>query len=227
MTAPKPFDDAERYMEEIRLLIPGYYALHAMVPAVLGAAVAPIERVLAVGCGPALEAVAIARAFPGCVVDAIDPSPAMAEAARRTVAAAAMEEAIVVHAATLAELRIDRPYDAAIVLLVGHLIPDDGARASFLRDLGRAVRPRGVVVLAELEDVGPARALLTEAHLRCSHAAGVLDERLETMRERLTSGFHAITRERLVTLLDDAGLSVKAELFRAFGIVGLVLERGA
>ncbi|WP_426748620.1 hypothetical protein VZQ01_19345 [Myxococcus faecalis] len=70
-------------------------------------------------------------------------------------------------------------------------------------------------------------AMLGEAHVRCALEAGLPRERAETLRGRLMGGFHLLTRERLDVLLSGAGLKVKAELFRAFGMVGRVLEREA
>ncbi|MCP3063359.1 class I SAM-dependent methyltransferase [Myxococcus sp. K38C18041901] len=225
--AVKRFDDAGQYEREIRQLLPGYDVLHAMPAAVLGAVLAEDSRVLVVGCGPAHEAVALARALPGSLLDALDPSSAMVAAARETVRAARMTERIRVVQADLGGFVLEEHYDAAVVMLVGHMIPDDGAREEFLHQLARALRPGGVAILAELEDTGAAHGVLVDAHMRCALEAGLPRERAETLRGRLMGGFHLLTRERLDVLLAGAGLKVKAELFRAFGMVGRVLEREA
>ncbi|MEM9488371.1 MAG: class I SAM-dependent methyltransferase [Myxococcota bacterium] len=225
MTSAKKFDDADQYEREIRILVPGYDALHAMVPAVLGAALPTCRRVLVVGCGPAHEAVTIAHTLTGCTIDAIDPSPAMADAARATVRDAALTERVRVAAASLHDVGEEGAFDAAVATLVGHFVPDDGKRAEFLGDLARSLRPGGIAVLSEFEDVGPARDWVTEAHLRCSQAAGLPAQRATIMRERLSRGFHGLTRARLGELADAVGLSVTGEFFRSFGFVGLVLRK--
>lgn len=225
MTTPKSFDDVAQYEREIRLLVPGYDLLHTMLPAVLRAAGPKCERLLAIGCGPAHEVVALAHELEGCIIDALDPSPSMIAAARETIEGAGLTERIRTIKSTLADFAVEQPYDAVVALLVGHLIADDGSRARFLDDLSRALHPGGVAVLAELEDTGPAHALLTEAHLRCSRAAGVTPDRIATMRQRLSGRFHAITRARLCELTSRAGLRVNAEFFRSFGFVGLLLDK--
>ncbi|MEM9462931.1 MAG: class I SAM-dependent methyltransferase [Myxococcota bacterium] len=225
MTAPKSFDDVQQYEQEIRRLVPGYDLLHTMLPAVLRATAPECKRVLAIGCGPAREVVTLAHELEGSIIDALDPSPAMVATARKTVEDAGLTERIRIIPHALADFTVERPYDAVVALLVGHLVADDGSRARFLEDLSKALCPGAVAVLAELEDAGPAHALLTEAHLHCSEAAGVDPDRIITMRQRLSGRFHAITRARLAELASGVGLRVNAEFFRSFGFVGLLLER--
>jgi hypothetical protein len=96
----------------------------------------------------------------------------------------------------------------------------------FVRDVARALRPRGGAILVELEDPLEARPFMTDSHVRWSRGMDVAEERLAILRARLTTGFHPLSRARLTSLACDAGLEMKAEFFRALGFVGVELERG-
>jgi tRNA (cmo5U34)-methyltransferase len=226
MSAPKSFDDAGEYEREIRLLVPGYGALHSLLPAVAEPWLAREgARGLSVGCGTGAELVGLLRAHPGCVLDGVDPSAAMCTVTRALLAKERLGDRCTIRQGTLADVE-EAAYDLVAAVLVGHVIRDDGARASFLRDIGRALRPRGGAILVELEDSLGARAYLTDTHVGWSRAMGMTEERLAILRERLTTGFHPLTRARLTSLACDAGLEMKAEFFRALGVIGVVLGRG-
>lgn len=146
-------------------------------------------------------------------------------AAIEHVADASLDARVRVLQASLDELIVERPYDAVVCLLVGHVIPDDGGRARFLAGIADALAPGGVAVLAELGDDGAPRALLTRAHLQWASAAGVSGERLELMERRLGGGFHLLPRGRFDGLCAAAGLRHRADFFRALGVFGVVVEK--
>ncbi|MEC9396053.1 MAG: class I SAM-dependent methyltransferase [Myxococcota bacterium] len=225
MAPPKSFEDAERYTREIRPLIPGYDLIHAMIPPLLHPHLS-VEgsRLLVVGCGPGVELVALGERFPGCSIDALEPSENMLGLARDAVARAGIEDRVALHAMRLDAFSSTEPYDAIIAVLVGHLLPDNGERAAFARQLGALLSPSGALLLVDLEAHRDARALMTEAHLRYSAGQGLSEERCELMRERLDTGFHILTRNRHEEILWLARLEVQAEFFRAFGVVGLLVR---
>lgn len=138
--------DAARYELEIRQVVPGYDLLHRLAPTLLRTLLPSSARVLSLGCGPGRELLALGAAGPEWEIDACEPAPAMLAAAREHVALAPRE------------LR-DRirfcsepapSYDAALALLVGHLVPDDGERLDFLRRLASSLAPGGYLLCAEL-----------------------------------------------------------------------------
>ncbi|WP_428267797.1 class I SAM-dependent methyltransferase [Haliangium sp.] len=225
--AIKHFPDAAKYQGEIRRLVPGYDALHAMWPALLPVALgSPAEaRVLFVGAGPGDEVVALAQAQPGWVIDALEPSPSMAAAARMAVESRDLTGRVRVHEVAMAGFEPTGEYDAVVTLLVGHFVADDGARAGFVDRIARALRPGGVAVLAEIEDDGQARQLMAAAHVAWARGAGLSEDRLEDMSSRLDHGFHMLTRDRLEELLRQAGLRHVVEFFRCFGVVGRLLDK--
>jgi len=228
MSAPtaKSFDDASAYDAEIRLLVPGYDLLHALVPHVLTAHLGDTDaRILVVGCGTGHELVTLASQSHRWTLDAIDTSPMMARAAARAVAERELEDRVHVRCCDLDEYVWQAPYDAVVALLVSHFIPDDGARAAFMTTVARALRYAGVALVAEIVDDGVLRPAMIRAQLAWSYDAGVSRQRITVMEQRLDSGFIALTRARLREILDAAGLQIQGEFFRALGLAGMVLTK--
>ncbi|RAL25159.1 hypothetical protein DL240_02815 [Lujinxingia litoralis] len=225
MTRPKSFDDATRYERQIRALVPGYDVLHAVIPAMLRAACTNPRRILVVGCGTGTEAIAVARTFAGCEVDCVDPSSEMIEHAATAIRKAGLESRVRVNACELNRFVVEQPYDAVVSTLVGHLIPDDGARASFLCDIAGAMAHGASALVTEIECSTHEGSLLVDAHLKCSSASGVSADRLELLKARLTHGFHMLERSRFEELAGAAHMQVHEEFFRCFNVVGRRLVR--
>lgn len=226
MSQPKTFDDAGGYERDIRVLVPGYDVLHVAIPAMLRASRELIRRVLVVGCGTGREAIAIARALEGCELDCVDPSRAMIEHARQTFHDVGLASRIRARACSLGEFAVERPYDAIVSTLVGHFIPDDGARAAFFEDIGTALRPGGIAVLTELERSPQGDTTLLEAHVECSRMLGAGDDQIATLHQRLSRDFHSLERERWLELAAAARLYPGGEFFRCFDAVGLWFVKG-
>jgi SAM-dependent methyltransferase len=109
---------------------------------------APGQRVLDVGCGPgALTAQLVAR-LGAQHVTAVDPSPSFVEAARERF------PDVDVQLAAAEDLRFaDETFDAAMAQLVVHFMKDPVAG---LREMGRVVRPDGVVAACVWDHAGGA-----------------------------------------------------------------------
>ncbi len=217
----KRFDDAAAYSAEIRRLVPGYELVHALTLAALSTLVPPNARVLVVGCGPGEELVELARAHPGWVFDALEPSQAMADAAARAVAEAGLGAQVSVHNRALGPSNgVKR--DAALCLLVAHVIPDDGARERFWNDLGDSLRPNGCLALAEIEQTSA-----TTQAIWCEWAAlqGCDASRVAVLAERLERGFVTLPAARTRALAAGAGFVHERALVRALGVVADVWRR--
>lgn len=224
---PKRFDDVEQYESEIPLLVPGYELLHELVPILVAAHLHGREaRGLVVGCGPGRELVALTRQVEGLRLEGIDPSPSMVAAAERNAAFADLEGRVHVYRATLLEYAAaPSSYDVVVATLVSHFVPDDGARLAFFTKIGALLRPGGLSLVTDLADDGDLGTLLREAQVAWAVDAGIAIERATTMRQRLTSGFAALTADRLRAIALEAGLEVRGEFFRSFGVVGTALTK--
>lgn len=226
MTNPKRFDDVARYQREILTLVPGYEALHEAWRAILRVALSdPAARILFVGSGPGTEVVSLACDHPSYTIDAIDPTPAMAAAARHAVSLAGASERVRVFETALANYQSAQPYHAVVAVLVGHFIADDGARALFMKRLAHVVTDGGTIILVDIEHSGPLQDSFVDAHVAWSLGKGLNPQRAHVLRQRLLCDFHCLKPRRVDELLASSGLRQVAEFFRCFGIVGRWLEK--
>lgn len=212
------------YDADIRHVVPGYELLHTLVGPVLASFLGASARILVVGCGTGREVVTIARTQPHWQVDAIDTSLAMAEASRNAADRAGVGSRVRVFTRALAE-HPEHDYDGIVCLLVGHFVPDDGRRLTFLGDLGSRLRARGVLLLAELVDDGELRTALHQSTLGWAQSAGASSERVALLSRRLESGITPLTTDRLSGLAISVSLTVRGAFFRALGFAGHILVK--
>lgn len=219
----KSFADPQRYLAEIRQLVPGYDALQESIGPVGATWVETEEaRVLVVGCGPGQEIVNLANVNPRWMIDAIDPEPKMVAGALEVVRRTGLDDRVSVRRCTLSEATVDDRYDLTVCLLVGHLIADDGERETFVSDLARSLRPGGVLILAELVDRQGEHSLHSNAHLLWAQSAGLSEGRCGILDARLNGGFAMLNRARLDHLLETARVRGITEFFLCLTVVGLV-----
>ena len=209
----KTFDDGATYLDEIQKLVPGHALFQELVVATL-VAHTPTDGVLGVvGPGPGSELVDLAHALPGWSLEAIEPAPAMAASACARIREAGLDERIQVYPRPLQPEM--GSWDAAVCILVAHLIPDDGARAGFWSALGTCVRPGGLLLTAEIEAVDEP----TRATWDAWAAARGLDETRRTrLRERLSGGFACLPGHRTAILAESAGFLAEARIASALGV---------
>jgi tRNA (cmo5U34)-methyltransferase len=213
----KSFDSGERYNAEISRLVPGYPHLHSMLPMVLEAHVPREGRILVVGCGTGHELVSLARAFPDCVIDGVDPSEAMVRAARSALREAGVVGQVEVECSDSAT---GRDYDVVLAVLVGHLIPfENGRRRDFYAKSAKALVTGGRAIFVEpirrddYEEQG-------EAHVAWSRENGLSPDRLEELRARMSSGFYVLSPETREELMSAAGFAPPRSFFQSFSIEG-------
>lgn len=121
-------------------------------------------------------------------------------------------------------------FDGALAVLVLQGLPDDGSKLRFLTALARSLRPGGQVLLVDLMQ-GEKSALqdqLAAARLAFQRAAGPLDGDTSANDEPLrglTEAVHPIGSSRLAALVEAAGFSDPAPVFRALDYEGVLLQR--
>ncbi|MAA98784.1 MAG: methyltransferase type 12 [Stappia sp.] len=215
-----PDHAAEDYDERIARLVPGYGLAIGLMAHVLAARRPRPARVLVAGCGTGAEILAGAALLADTRFTAVEPSAGMLETARRKARAEGVEGRIDFHRDML-ENTPEAPHDAAMLSLVLHFLPDDGAKRDLLRAIAARLRTGGqlllVDALAPQEDDAPLRDWLQGR----GHAPAAAEAVVGRMRET----WHRIPRDRLVRLLEDAGFRVTAPFFQAFDYLGLEARR--
>jgi tRNA (cmo5U34)-methyltransferase len=236
---------AARYDRIAQLLIPGYSSLARLGVALLATSplgATPGASILVAGCGTGAELLEARRQRPDWRLTAIDPSPGMLAAARERLASepgnrgegnrgdGSGGDGIRWQDTRLEDLDPTTGFDGALAVLVLQGLPDDGSKLRFLTALARSLRPGGQVLLVDLMQ-GEKSALqdqLAAARLAFQRAAGPLDGETSANDEPLrglTEAVHPIGSSRLAALVEAAGFSDPAPVFRALDYEGVLLQR--
>ncbi len=232
---------AARYDRIAQLLIPGYSSLARLGVALL--ATSPLgatsgASILVAGCGTGAELLEARRQRPDWHLTAIDPSEAMLEAARERLSSEGLDgdEGIQWQATRLEDLEtpsLARPatgFDGALAVLVLQGLPDDGSKLRFLTALSGSLRPGGQVLLVDLMqgEKSSLQKQLAAARLAFQRAAGPVpgvDKANDGSLHGLTEAVHPIGSSRLASLVEAAGFSDPAPVFRALDYEGVLLQR--
>ena len=197
--APQPFgaQHAANYDARWAPLAPLRDSLHLQMRFILQELPAS-ARVLCVGAGTGAELLALAASFPGWRFVAVDPSTPMLEVCRRKAAEAGIAARCEFHAGFVHELPLGEPLDAATAILVSQFITDRAQRIQFFGELAQRLRPRGVLITADLTSAPPGRhePLLGVWQHMMRHV-GASEDQLQAM---------LATYGREVALLPEAGL---------------------
>jgi demethylmenaquinone methyltransferase/2-methoxy-6-polyprenyl-1,4-benzoquinol methylase len=117
-------------------------------------------RYLDVGCGTADVAIEILRQCPGCRVVGIDPAGGMLDIGRRKLAAASLSDRASLQTGNVVSLPLEsHTFDAAIAAFCLRNVTD---RVAALAEMGRVVRPGGLVMILEL--TRPRKRLMRLGH---------------------------------------------------------------
>lgn len=136
--------DVTSYVRDTPGKVPGLADLHRMVTLLLSERAGQAAHILVVGAGGGMELNAMAQARPDWQFTGVDPSPAMLDVARKTVAPHADRIALL-------EGTVDQapsgPFDGATCLLTLHFLGKD-ERLHLLTGIRQRLRPGSAVVIA-------------------------------------------------------------------------------
>lgn len=217
----------EGYEALARRVIPGYRTLFPMFTAIIEPELPEGGRVLVVGAGTGIELVTLKRARPDLRLHGVDPSAQMLELARRRVADAGLESGVSFQLGYASDVAERPSFDAATLINVLHFVPDDGGKAALLHDVGRRLRPGAVFVLFDLHgDPG------SEEHERYMPAwrrywkiRGMTGAEMEAFDERIRTGIHFASPERVLALARDAGFTDPQRFFKGMLYGGWTFRR--
>ena len=211
----------------VERLIPGYASLARLSVALLAAsplASARAASVLVAGCGTGAELLEARAQRPDWQLTALDPSEAMLAVARSRVPEPG---AISWQCSTVEAMAAEDCFEGALSVLVLHSLPDDGSKLAFLSALARSLRPGGQLVLVDLmqPERSPLRSQVEEAWLGYQRAGGL--ETAAASNDGVIGAHHPIGDARLTALVEAAGFSDPAPVFRALDFEGFLLQRRA
>ncbi len=202
--------------------VPGLADLHRMTMLLLAEEAPEDAHILVVGAGGGMETKAMAEAQPAWRFTGVDPSPAMLNLARQTLAPVCDR----VH---LIEGTVDQaptgPFDGATCLLTLHHLDRD-ERLRTLKDIRRRLGPGTRLVIAEHSAPGPDPERWITRSVAFSVREGLDWARAaatgRAMMERLT----LLTPAQEEDLLREAGFQDVALYYAAFSFRGWVATAG-
>ncbi len=168
--------------------IPGVPELHARLQA------EPPARVVEIGCGEGVAAVALAQAYPNVRVDGIDLDEASIEAARRHATSAGVADRVTFEVRDVTDASLTGTYDAAFAF---EMIHDLARPIDALRTMRRLTDGRGVCIVADerVDDVFAAPG--DELH-RFMYTASVLHCLPVGMTEQPSAGTGTVIRPSIM-----------------------------
>jgi 2-polyprenyl-3-methyl-5-hydroxy-6-metoxy-1,4-benzoquinol methylase len=107
----------------------------------------PPARVADIGCGAGWSGIAIARAYPGVIVDGFDNDEPSIAAARANAAAAGVSDRVTFHLRDISDSDTSGSYDLVAAFMMVH---DVGRPVDVLRTMRRLAGDRGAVLLMEM-----------------------------------------------------------------------------
>ena len=203
------FTDPERVAKYTTLgpsaFMPGYAGVLQMIGVLLDESVPDDGVVLVVGAGGGLDTKALAKAGPNWRFVGVDPAPAMLELAR-TVVGPEVNARLELIEGVAADAPAG-PFDAATLVLVLGMIPDDGSKLVTLSEIHRRLRPNAPFVLVDRCDDrnSPNFKRNVDRYAAYARASGVDAATVAGAYESQKANAGLVPAERDETLLIESG----------------------
>ena len=216
-----------RYVEQgPPAFMPGHAGVLQMAGVLLAETVPADGQVLVVGAGGGLDTRALARLGPGWRFVGVDPSPQMLDLARAVVGDEVAARLQLIEG-TVADAPAG-PFDAATLILVLGMIPDDGSKLALLEGIARRLRPGAPFVLVDRCDDrdGPNFARNIDRYADYARASGVAAETLASAHDSQKANPGLVPAERNEALLAEAGFTGVEPFYRGMEWRGWVAYAG-
>ena len=211
------------YMEDTPRKVPGLADLHRMAMLLLAEQAPSSAHILVVGAGGGMETRALAKAQPAWRFTGVDPSPAMLDLARRTLAP-------VIDRVELLEGMIDQapagPFDGATCILTLHHIDRD-ERLRTLREIRQRLKPGANLVVAEHAAPSPDPVRWMTRSVAFGDRTGLDWDKAAATAKVMTERLPLLSPFEGEDVLRAAGFSDVAMFYAAFSFRGWVATAGA
>ncbi len=219
MTA-QHFDEARaaRYDRKIRLLTPGYEALHSMTNHLLRSLLPAEARLLVVGAGTGMEIITCWRSNPRWRFTAVEPSAEMLARCQNNITAAGLRDRVQLHCGVTETLPEAKPFDAAISVFVSHFIQDEADRRRYFTGIAQRLRAGAPFVVADLhgDTASEPFSVLLAAWRDLYAGAGVGVEEVGAAFGHIQRDLSFVSESRLAQLLRESGFGDAVAFYRAF-----------
>ena len=206
------------YVEQTPLRVPGLADLHRMAMLLLAEHAPGTAHMLIVGAGGGMETRSLAEAQPDWRFTGVDPSPAMIDLARRTLAPFA--DRVELLEGTIDQAPLDLFDGATCILTLHHIEQDERLRT--LREIRRRLRPGASLVIAGHSAPGPDPERWMTRSVAFGDRAGIDWAKSSATASMITERLPLLTPAEEEDLLREAGYSEVALFYAAFSFRGWV-----
>lgn len=210
----------------VRMVIPGYEALHTMAKSFFHSKLLEKASLLIVGAGTGMELVALGKSNPKWHLLGVEPSTSMLAIAQQKIEQHGLSDRIKLHHGYTHELPANPLYDGATCILVMHFLPDDDTKLALLKSIAQHLKSGAYFILADMFGEGTETFdQLTSVWKIHGQEMGMNLKKLTEMLEAASKGIHLIPEERVFELLQSVGFGNIVRFYTALWYGGWIATK--
>lgn len=210
---------ASGYDQFVEAWIPNYHYFLDCLPKLLTDT--DPNELLIVGCGTGNEIQKLVTKGKTWNITGIDPSPEMIQQARQKLEG---YPNIVLAEALIQDLKNDKKYDAATLLLVLHFLEDNGSKLELLKEIGKRLVLGAPLVLLDI--TGDSSMIKENLKiLRLLLSDDIPEEQISLRLNRIEKELFHVSEDRLAALCVEAGFEVPVRFFQSTIYMGWMTKK--
>ena len=215
------------YDKIVRMVIPGYEALHTLAQSFFHSKLLEEANLLVVGAGTGMELITLGKSNSKWHLLGVEPSNSMLAIAQEKIEEHGLSNRVKLHHGYTHELAITPLYDGATCILVMHFLPDDGSKLVLLQSIAQRLKSNAYFILVDMfceQDTGIFEQLASVWKIH-GQEMGLSAEKLSEMLETARKGIYSISEQRVFELLQSAGFGNIVRFYTALWYGGWVATK--
>lgn len=210
---------AKGYNQFVDAWIPNYHYFLDRLPKLLSKT--PVKDLLVVGCGTGNEIERFVNADENWAITGIDPSPEMVKQASEKFHS---YENVTLIEGLVANLDIEKKYNAGTLLLVLHFLDDDGNKLALLKDIADRLVSGATLVILDI--TGNKNQISQNLKvLRLLLPDGLNEEQINNRLNRIENELYPVSEERISELCQKAGFEEPLRFFQSSIYMGWLVKK--
>lgn len=215
------------YDKIVRMVIPGYDALHTMTQAFFQEKLSEEANLLIVGAGTGMELVTFGKSNPKWHLLGVEPSISMLAIAQQQIEQHGLSDRVELYHGYTHELPATPLYDGATCILVMHFLPDEASKLRLLQSIAQRLKSEAIFILADMfgEQDTDTFNQFTSAWKIHGELMGLNSEKIEEMLETAKKGISSISEQKVFELLQSAGFGNIVRFYTALWYGGWIATK--
>jgi tRNA (cmo5U34)-methyltransferase len=221
------FKNSNQYDEMMGKTFSGYNDLHRTVLSYLSVKLFGEAQILDVGCGTGTSLVTHATHKTGWSLTGVDPAEPMIRIVESKISELNLNNRVRVVTGTVHDLPSQPIYDAATMILVEHLQPDDGTKLKLLQGIAERIKTGGWLIVAGLygDFTTHESQLALKAWQEYLIFQGFSEEMRKNFYQRATVEDALIPETRIRNLLAQAGFHNTEQIYKVHLLGGWLTQK--